>query len=230
MKSVRKQTNRSAFTLIELIFAIVIISIGVLALPTVLFTNAASQEQTLKEEGIMLTTTKIAQILTYPWDQNSSPLSIMSTSQVLTTIANPPDGLERNGISDFRIGHFPGELRRRMTPYSNERNATSIGGANNIGSFNNEEVTIGAAGSDQGYKKEYNITTSVIYVDDNATYSATNVVYNFGTVAVPGATSNIKMVQVSTAEKDAAGAWQPIIVMRSYSANIGEAEFYKRRY
>ncbi len=227
------QQTRHAFTMLELVFAIVIIGIAVLALPTVLLTGASSQEQTLKEEGIMLTTTKISQILTFPWDASSSPSGalIMSTSQVLNTAGDTD--LNRNGISDFRIGHFQDELRRRMSPESTPRAAGAIGGVNNIGRFNGETVTVGAGGSKAaGYKKEYQTTSLVSYVADAADYNTatnTNLSFNF-TTADPGTTTNIKMVQVSTSEMDPAGAWIPIIQMTSYSANIGEAEFFRRRY
>ena len=221
---------RHAFTMLELVFAIVIIGIAVLALPTVLLTSASSQEQTLKEEGIMLTTAKIAQILTFPWDANSSPTAVMSTSQVLNTGGH--GALGRNGISDFRIGHFQDELRRRMTPESDQRAAGAIGGVNNIGSFNGDDVTVGAAGVATGYKKQYRTTTLVSYVADAADYNTaanTDINFNF-TTAAAGGTTNMKMIQVSTSELDSAGAWVPIIQMTSYSSNIGEAEFFKRRY
>lgn len=233
---------RPGFTMLELIFALVIIAISILALPTVLFTSTQSQEQTLKEEGILLTTSKIASILTYSWDSNSSPLgTLMSTSQVLR-VTNGDSELDRNATSDFRLGHFQEELRRRLTPASNERNATLLPAApatNKFGieDFNNEVSDIGAVGSAEGYKKQYRRSTSVIYVDDAATYNATTINYNFPVVSVSGVspsggppTTNIKMIQVSTLESDGAGGWTPIIVMRSYSTNIGEVEFFKRRY
>jgi len=223
---------RSAFTMIELIFAIVIISIAILALPTILVRDASSQEQTLKEEGIMLTTTKIAQILTYSWDQSSSPTTVMSTSQVLDTSHGDSD-FDRNA-SDFRVGHFQDELRRRMTPNSSTRTAGTIGGAagTNIGAFNNDVETVGTPNNPQGYKKQYRTTTTVRYVSDAANYGDNNISFDFSTTAGLSTTNstNLKMVQVSTDEMDTAGAWVPIIQMTSFSANIGEAEFYKRRY
>lgn len=231
-----KKMTRSAFTMIELVFAIVIISISILALPTVLLNDATSQEQTLKEEGIMLTATKISQILTYPWDESSSPLgALMSTSQVLNT-ANGDTELGRNGITDFRFGHFADELRRRMTPFSAQRAAGPIGGAvgTNIGAFNGDVETVGGSADGNmtlGYKKEYQTTTTVGYINDETGYAATDIVFNFSDI--PGANiTNIKMIQVTTHEKspDPAVGWVPIIQMTSYSANIGEEEYAKRRY
>lgn len=226
---------RSAFTMIELVFAIVIISISILALPTVLLNDASSQEQTLKEEGIMLTTTKISQILTYPWDAQSQPPvgGAVSTSQVLNTV-NANAALARNGITDFRIGHFINDLRRRMTPFSAPRiaGAIPIGGnpKTNIGDFNGDVTTVGGVGDKAaGYKKEYQTTTRVAYVADAANYAANAIVFGFSDVQLANST-NIKMVRVTTDERDSAGNWVPIIQMTSYSANIGEAEFAKRRY
>lgn len=231
-------TMRHAFTMIELIFAIVIIGISIMALPTILLNDASSQEQTLKEEGVMLTTTKISQVLTYPWDENSSPLgTLMSTSQVLNTASG--DGELARAFTDFRLGHFPDELRRRMTPASNPGIALAIGGTagSNIGAFNGTIETIGGAADGNmtvGYKKRYQTTTTVSYVSDATDYTQNDIVFNFsdtpGAVTAAGAT-NIKMVQVTTDERDAADtAWIPIVRMSAYSTNIGEAEFAKRRY
>ncbi len=232
---VKQITQRKSFTMIELIFALVIISITVMSLPTVLLMSGNAQEQTLKEEGIMLTSTKVAQVLTYPWDQNSAPDAIMSTSQALNTGG---DGdLGRNGATDFRVGHFPGEMRRRLTPNSNARNASAIGGAagTNMGAFDGTNVQIGAANATQGYKKVYRLTTAVTYIGDGANYNTpanTNIAYDFNSTDIGGGggTTNVKMVEVTTEEQDPTGAWIEIIKLSSFSSNIGEAEFFKRRY
>ncbi len=223
--------------MIELIFAIVIISISILAMPTVLFNSAASQEQTLKEEAIMLTTQKIAMILTNSWDPSSSPTNVMSTDQVLNTGGDPD--LVRNGITDFRFGHFEDELRRRMTPFSIQRSAEpaiGAGAAINIGTFNGTQETVAATNS-LGLKKQYRLDTVVSYVADAADYNNplnTNIAFNFSDVPVVGTSRNIKMIQVTAWELDntnpAAAVWNDIIRMNSYASNVGEFEFYKRRY
>lgn len=228
-----------AFTMIELIFAIVIVGVTILTIPLMLVTNATNQDRSLIQEGVMITSTKISQVLTYPWDVQSSPTgTLMSTSQVLDTL-NTPLGLERNATTDFRIGHFRQALRRRMTPNSFPRTATNIGAfttpQTSIAHFNGAadavETSAGTPTTATGYKKEYQLRTIVSYINDNATYSGTTINFNYD-INTSSATSrtNIKMVQVITDEVNASGAATPIVSLVSFSSNIGETEFYKRRY
>ena len=238
---------RTAFTMIELIFAIVIISITMLTLPNVLLRDASDQEQNLVQEGILITTTKIAQILTFPWDAQSQPPGVgpFSTSQALGT--NGDAELARTVVAgvntDFRVGHFQDAMRRRMSPASAPRNASAIPAAavnpaTNISDFNDPAavaaVVGGAALSATGFKKQYLFTNTVAYVSDTATYANTNIVFDFSTAAVAGPTS-IKMVQVDTDQLDitddpANPTTTRILQLTSFSSNIGEAEFYTRRY
>ncbi len=219
--------SRNAFTMIELIFAMVIISITVLALPLVLLQNADSQEMSLKQEGITLTSTKISQILTFTWDPLSSPLGVlMSTSNALDIAGG--GAAPRVVATDFRVGHFQNELRRRMTPFTNPRFAGAIVGGGATGSINDFDgnvVTLGAPTA-RGFKRDFRLTTTVSYVAEPANYNATIIANNFGTAS---GTSNIKMVQIATDEQ-INGAWVPAIQLSSFSSNIGEAEFFKRRY
>ena len=232
MVTVRTVQYRNAFTMIELIFAIVIISIGILALPTILLQDASSQEAALMEEGIMMTTTQTAQVLTHSWDANSSPLgTLLSTSEVVDIPGSVGGALDRVAGTDFRVGHFFNEgLRRRMTPASNPRASMGINSAFlNLGSLNGNVQTVTAADvSNSSYKKQFQITTNVSYVTDVTDYTASNIVFNFSTGAIVGPT-NIKMIQVTTLDTTPGGMGNSI-QLTSYSANIGEAEFFKRRY
>lgn len=228
----RKQisdASRSAFTMIELIFAIVIIAISMLALPMIMTVDASNQEDSLVQEGIMLTTTKVSQALTFPWDpvSSSEAAGVMSASQVLDTPV-PPAGLERSAVADFRIGHFQAQLRRRLTPPTAPRAASAIGaGANSISSLDGDSEPVGVAGGQFGYKKQWRLDTSVSYVTDVAAYAGTAINFAYNTAAT--GPSNIKMVQV-TATDITPGSAGNIVRLTSYSSNIGEAEFYKRRY
>jgi len=217
---------RPAFTMIELIFAIVIISISMLSLPLIITGDATSQEDSFMQEGIMITSTKVSQVLTYQWDPNSPPplAGITTASEVVATAAGDPALEQRNG--NYRIGHIQEKLRRRTGP----RNASAIGaGGNSISSYVGGAVNVvNPAGSQTGYKKQWQITTVVSYVSDIAAYGGNAINYNFPSVPTGGPT-NIKMVQV-TALDQTPGASADQVVLTSYSSNIGEAEFYKRRY
>jgi len=227
--------QRHAFTMIELIFAIVIIGVSMLSIPMVMTQDARNQEDSLMQEGILLTATRVSQVLSFPWDINSSPPALgafMSTSQVLETGGD--NDFNRSGISDFRVGHFPEQLRRRLSPNSAPRNASAIGvGPNSISGQHGTSDNVGAVNGRYAYKKQWEVNTSVAYVSDNAVYAGVGGVingFNFSTAPLGGgATSNIKMVQV-TATDMTAGVTGNQVVLTSYSSNVGEAEFFKRRY
>ncbi|MCO4846297.1 MAG: hypothetical protein KC427_09805 [Sulfurovum sp.] len=81
-------------------------------------------------------------------------------------------------------------------------------------------------------KKIYRITTTVDYLNDNTNYAASSITFTFDTLAaVPANPSNIKMITLSTDQNNSDG-WSalPILQLRSFSANIGEPDFYKRTY
>ena len=226
--------KHSAFSMIELVFAIVIIGVSMLTIPMLMRVDATNQEDSLLQEGIMLTSTKVSQVLTYPWDANSSPGGgLMTMTQALETgILGAADLTARQAPpnGNFRIGHFTQKLRRRLTPVTAPRTAGAIGAAfdGSISGFNTNSENIAAVDGQYSYKKQWRLDTVVTYVEDNATYTNTNVALDFPDVGVAGPT-NIKMVEVTATDVTPNSAGDTI-VLRSYSSNIGEAEFYKRRY
>ena len=227
---------RHAFTMIELIFALVIMGIVFLTLPLILIQNAESVEDNLIQESIFLSASKMSQLLTFQWDDNSrDPAVILSASDALTVSAAGDNELDRNA-SDFRRGHFPEDKHRRMTPINNERNASAIGleGAvyDDIDDFdgivNYDIIDTPSVG---GYKKKYRGDVNVTYVNDNTNYAADPVTFAF-TTADAGATTNIKMIETSiTQDNTGAGDWDPnFVLLRAYVTNIGETGYFKRRY
>ena len=220
---------RSAFTMIELIFAIVIISISMLALPMVMQIDAKNQEDALFQEGILITTTKVSQALTFPWDPNSSPGgALMSLSNVLDT-GSASAGVARVAGTDFRVGHFQETIRRRMTPVSAPRAALAIaGGTNSVANQHGNVEVLG--GGQYTYKKQWSAATTVTYVSDFTDFTQTAIAYDFPTNAgAGGGTTNIKMIQVIATDVTPGSAGNSI-ELTSYASNIGEQEFYKRRY
>lgn len=238
---------RSAFTMIELVFAIVIIGMVAISIPTIMVNNSKNVETNLMQEAILIVATKTGQILTYPWDENSrDPLSgILATTDVLSIDEGTvEDELERN-VSDYRRGHFQEALRRRMTPTSADRNATdntllgldageTIDSVDDLDDLNGQSVEL-AHFSEEGYKKDYNISASVIYVDDQANYAAaggsTPLSFAFSKDDA-GRATNIKMVQIEVRAADESGNWptQADLLFRSFASNIGETDHYKRTY
>lgn len=236
---------RAAFTMIELIFALVIIGIVFITLPLILLSDSKNVEKNLMQEAIFASVTKMSQILSYRWDDNSSLNPFVITSSNVLTVTNGDSKLDRN-ISDFRVGHIQQPLHRRMTPASTLRNASSVLGAETLNERDDIDDFIGTGvenlidtRSSEGYKREYRTNTTVAYVNDsnfqnNTDYTSTTINFTFdsNTNALAKAqTSNIKLIQISTDQYNINTAqWEPILVLRAYSCNIGETDFYKRRY
>ncbi|MBE0497957.1 MAG: prepilin-type N-terminal cleavage/methylation domain-containing protein [Campylobacterales bacterium] len=236
---------RPAFTMIELIFALVIMGIVFVSLPLILINNAKSIEDNLIQESIFLTSSKITQIMSFQWDNSSSETGtgMLAASDVVNVTAGAA-ALVRNATTDFRVGHFQQDKRRRMTPVGNPRFATPVGpDVNDAGIFDDVDDFHGqtdaalvqsasALTSGSGYKKAYRTNTTVTYVDDDAggTFFNGNTVQNFiFTTAAAGGTTNLKMIEVSV-DQNNSGDWDTTLLLRAYVANIGETDYHKRRY
>ena len=227
--------------MIELIFAIVIMGVVFITLPLVLLRNASSVEDNLIQESIFLSAAKLSQVLSFQWDQSSSQTGnlTLETADVVTVNAGDPL-LDRNA-TEFRRGHFQQSKHRKMTPQGLlERNATAIGleGVlyDDIDDFDGlVNFNLIAGTSADGYKKQYRADVNVSYINDGNfvganTYASNPLNFIFGiTPMAAGATSNIKMVTVSIDQNNSTG-WQQTLLLRAYVANIGETDYFKRRY
>jgi len=199
--------KRVAFTLIELIFAIVIIGISVISLPLMVQTSSTGIEKNLVQEAIFAASTQLNQAIAANWDANSleDGVNDESLARIIDdgTCANNP----ANANYRHKVGHILQPLHRRCL----DSNTTGISG---LGTGNNSVLedfagtqTLSNAGA-SGYKTTY---TTAITVTRNANFN--------------GANTNIKMIQANIS--DASGL---ITSLRTYSANIGEPDYYKREY
>ena len=233
---------RHAFTMIELIFALVIMAVVFVSLPLILVNNQNSLEDNLVQESIFLASSKMNQALTFQWDQNSSQTGVgtLSTSDVLD-VTNGPVALDRS-TSDYRIGHFQEDKHRRMTPIGNPRSANTIGievagvfdDIDDFDSLNNHNII--TTTDEDGYKKQYRADVNVSYVNDNnfinaTSYASNSINFVLSPTAV-AATTNLKMMAVSIDQEDPTDptGWEQTLLLRSFVANIGETDYFKRRY
>ena len=245
-----KKGASHAFTMIELIFAIVIIALIVVAVPRIIATNSLSMERSIVQEGIYAVATKISQILSFHWDQNSlDTTETLSTSKILD-IAGGTANYTRSAIPDAnatRIGGLVLDYHRRFHDTVTNATATMTGGSvgtlgENIGSDLNFTETQSTGSG--GYKRMYRMDSNVIYVSDrlnsaggsidvnasNTPFGTNDFVFSTSSLAA-GTTSNLKMVELWLEQSDDEGvSWQRVVVLRAYAANIGEIDFVKRRY
>ncbi len=222
---------RKGFTFIELVVAIVVIAIALMSVPLLLSQTSRSNAFSINQEVILATSTKIGNILSYPWDDK---LVGSATVKPILDVTNGDSELGRypNLTSTRRIGNFKTNYRRKFD--SNITYASVVLGRtgdqntsayNDIDDFNgvNEEITSGGVGD---YIKDFNLSTSVYYINDSATYSSSPTL-NF-TLSTTSATpsTNLKMIEVKATDKNG----NVVTTLRAFSSNIGSYELIYRTF
>ncbi len=201
--------RRVAFTLIELIFAIVIIAITVISLPMMNQAVSKGIDGNLVQEVIFAASTKLNEALASSWDESSSePLMTNSYARVIDTDGTCDTNRQRGG-------HINQPLHRRcldsaMTGVSSSNSNDAIDALEDM-VRTDEKIFINApTGTASGYKDVYTYSLSV-------SPSAT-----FGTISGP----DIKEITISI--KDSVP--NTIVKLKTYSCNIGEVDYYSRSY
>ncbi len=223
--------KRGAFTMIELIFAIVIMAIVIIALPRMMRTNSNALEANINQEAIFGASAQMMQVLSYPWDANSVDnngtydkiVAIPGGSVIYNRHLNNLDKNDTNG--SFRIGAVLEPGHRRFHEYNaSDANISGLkpSSPNPLCQTSTISPFINQKPSAQGYKNAYETDTTVSYITDPNT---TTSVFGFGDKGSQTTPTNIKMVTVKLLN---ATTKKTIVVLRSYTANIGETNFASR--
>jgi prepilin-type N-terminal cleavage/methylation domain-containing protein len=197
---------KKAFSLIELIFAIVIISFTLLSIPLVLQTSARLDEFSITQESIFAATSKMKEILSFRWDENALQNGQVRVLDVAEDIYKRDPLIEGNRS---RSGHYPYIKRRSF--FNSYTTPTGIkDGYDDIDDFDAEQFILqGSADAKDDYKLPMELNATVLYVQDSDGIFHTN--------SHPTQT-NLKMIQITDG----------LFVLRAYSANIGERELLQR--
>lgn len=204
--------GRFAFTMIELIFAIVVVSIAVLSLPMMIQVTSRGAEDSIVQEAIFAASAELMEATTYYWDNNRSTED-MAFSR-LSRVVDVNGDCENNASSPMyrlRPGHINQPLHRRCLE------STAAGGVNYV---TGEVAGIGLNRSVHGVGDIFDnpLAGAATYKD---TYqSQMDIAMGLGDV-------NVKELTVSIFEADGV---TPITSLRIYSANLGEIDYYKRRF
>jgi len=198
--------GRFAFTMIELIFAIVVISIAVITLPMMAQITSKGIESNILQEAIFAGSAELVGATSYYWDLSSMDDSPMSRLERVIDVNG-----DCNATTNLRPGHVNQPYHRRCldtgTTLANTLDAT-FPNLNNA--VHGAEVIFTDATTDAtGYKNAYKSIVS-ISLEDGA----------------GNADNNIKKITARVTNSDD----DNITVLRTYSANIGEIDFYKRRF
>jgi len=207
---------RYAFTLIELIFAIVIIGITVISLPMMTQVTSKGIDESIVQEAIFAAATELNEAVTRHWDDNSFDVNTTDTySRVITTAIGTATGC--NNITRLRPGHINQERHRRCTDVNSTVSGASTNA--NINSFDdathtkdkmfNEDKTEAA-----GYKELYKSALTVSNPISNPV--------SFGSLTK---SRDIKALQLIVSDSEGT-----IIKLTTYSFNIGEIDYYERSF
>jgi len=249
--------RRRAFTLIELIFAIVIMAITVISLPMVMQVDSASRDKNLAQEAILAASTKLSQVLTFQWDEAS--LSWADLAENHQTTARLVDGTDFNtSVFDRNASNVRPSGSAHRTFFSNLTTVTGIGDNNNtVDAFGNQIVVgmddrnisasalsgfeVGFAADASGYKRKYQMQVDILRINDalNPTggainYNATDLTGNnrfvFSQNDIHGnpATTPADQTNLRCAKVSIQDeSGKTITTLYGYAANIGEYQVYK---
>lgn len=198
--------KRSAMTMIELIFAIVLIALVVAAVPQMIQRNDKTLEGNLVQEELFIAAKIASEILTQPWDANSpdTTTSRAYTKVLDTNSSNVAFNREMDHFGNslpFRQGHIRQDNHRR---FHNAATSPSTSG-----------IPMGPIPSVAGM----NITVTSGYCGQNNS--------NFFALAGGTTVSAAKMATITATDTaDAART----VTLRIYMANIGEIAYAHRSF
>lgn len=194
--------KRFAFTLIELIFAIVIIGITVISLPTMTQVSSKNIENSLVQEAIFAASAELSQALSFYWDENS-----IETSNTLARVINLNfDNCDP--ITKLRPGHINQAKHRRCLDDNTTTSFNAAGGViTDLNDAEHTETSIYSAFTSDadGYKQDYNSSLSL-------------------TTPYLGSTE-VKQVTVTITSNS-----KTITSISAFSCNLGEIDYYSRSY
>ena len=212
--------RRSAFTLIELIFAIIVVSIAMLALPTLFRIASESADEIVKDEATFQGFQTAGVILTYPWDDNSIDPDTNATLILDTT-------------GDTELNRVPGTVYRRGNIRLGKRRRFFDNITNASAALGLEEATLADADDIDDFDRmrediqsnllKLFIDVNVTYVSDSANYANTSLPFFFGaTTATP---TNLKMITIGVKKRSDGTT---VLKYAAFAANIGSTKILTR--
>jgi len=127
--------RRAAFSMIELIMAIVVIAVVVAGVPQILQRNVESMAQNLVQEDLFSAARTASQVLTYPWDDNSPDSTNIGTELAYSRILDVGGGNFARDTDAFgnpipwRVGGIQQDWHRKFHD-TNGTDTVGSGGAN----------------------------------------------------------------------------------------------------
>ena len=206
--------KKSAFTLIELIFAIVVIGITVISLPMMNQAIAKGIDTNLVQEAIFAAATELNEVTTAEWDEASID---SNDSAIISRVINIDNSCEDNQSNEryrLRPGHILQPLHRRCLNdlTQTERNTHTDDDVDAVEdkAHGYQDIFINLTPGQAGYKQNYQ---SALTVDYNTTFDGTP-------------RENMKKITVTIKDENN----NTVTSLFTYVANIGGIDYYKRSF
>ena len=205
--------RRAAFTFIELIFAIVIIAITVISLPTMIQATSKGIESNLVQEAIFTASAQLNQAVVANWDANSL---VEGGESSLARVIDNGNCENNSSHPHYRLkpGHIAQPYHRRCLDSSTTVISGTTGTGYALEDFAGIKTLINAGGSEAGYKYTYSTNVTVT---QPAYFNGVN-------------NADMKMIQAAIFDITDPTAPELLTTLKTYSANIGEVDYYKRTY
>jgi len=225
--------KRPAIAMVELILAIVVMGIVMMAAPTLISTASKSTAVAMQQEGINEAVSRVNMILSYDWDQNT--LNNSCIPPVLHVVSGDSE-LDEVGSTARRVGVPLTTTSHTFKCGNTELNAsTALGmeGAvkDDIDDFTNtslSEVLRGTGGTNYIEQDTVSIATSVYYTPDGANYAGSTVAYSFSPGTTSATSTNIKAISVTLTSTSTVDELTKTVILHGFSCNIGGYEFESR--
>jgi len=232
-------TKRPAIAMIELIFAIVVMGIALMAIPNLIFTTQKSSYVAIQQEAINEGATHLVNVLSYPWDENDTNISFL---EPILHVSNGDSDLDEYNNEKRRIGTPKKSYRKFIRADGREFNASSLGldegesisdsdTLDDIDDFNGQiyHLVLEEFSQEDYVEREENvsITTSVDYISDtpgSGSYSNPGgdkkITFNLNPTATTP-TTNIKVITVNVSSASGVSELEKNVTLRAFSCNIG---------
>jgi hypothetical protein len=239
---------KKSFSMIELIFAIIVIALAIGAIPSIVRQVEDSTNLSINQEAIWMASSVMYNILDYQWDENNTKYPYVKALDV----SNGDSDLNRVINTRYRIGHIIGNSRRSfynkdllfypsypITPLGTDAgesitySPTILTNIDDMDDFNGYNGSLSQGSSSIGgesaigrltYKKDYNMRIGVKYIADSPvsgdTYRNSNVVtFKLNPNLSTTGSTNIKFIELNVTNCDSGGL---AFRLQAFSSNIGE--------
>ena len=215
---------KKGFSLIEVVFAIVIIAISMMSIPILLSQSTKSNQYSVIQEAILASATKIDNIRSYFWDSASYD----NSNKIIRVLDVSTGDSELNRVttslnSNYRKGHIVRNRGRRFFDSILYGTVSPANGNGGIDEFNGKTETIGGSGAYDYKDSAMSINSKVFYISDSVNYSQKNITFTVSTSAST-TPSNIKMIELNTTMP----SLNQSFIQRAFMCNIGQADLITR--